>query len=106
MGHDFDDDLVCECSVSFDAHQVSPHPCPRVTRRYKRTSKPGTTRLNAMRQALGLPVQFVADQCGVSRETARRALHGMTHGKHLTSQATTDMVCQFVRDLSEASHGR
>lgn len=107
LGHRFDSEgLRCACGVGFAAHQEAPSLCPIVTEQYTRHTQPGATPINAMRQALGLPVKFVADQCGVSAETARRALNGMTSGRHRTSESTSERIAAFVIDLSRSNSGR
>ncbi len=103
LGHKFNTDLVCACGRSFEQHAKKPRLCPLVSAQYNRQPKPDSTPLENLRVAMGMRMCDVAEQCGVSEETARRAIHGDVGGRHRTSPETSERVEQFITDMATAA---
>lgn len=100
LGHDFDnDDITCQCGITLQDFRLEPEYCTLSNIKYTRRPKEGDMPLVALRKALGIPNHIVASHCGVSEETARRALTQQVGGRGLTAITTADSVRRFVVDL-------
>ncbi len=105
MGHIFGEEMVCVCGTDWDAHQSEPKVCAQVRSRYNLQPLNGSSPLDALRRGLGISVLSVANSCGVSPETARRALSGQVGGRGGTAVATADRVSEFVHDVARGTGG-
>ena len=115
MGHSFNnEEVTCACGRTFFAHRAHPRPCPLtfppvprkvdgLGRRIAPLKQPfdGATVLDNLRLALGYSNRFIGAQCGISPETARRAIVGIIGGRGGTSPATTERVGQYIRDMAK-----
>ena len=104
LGHDWDENMHCDCGRTWREHQGDPRPCPRVllskSQQPKRAGRPvssmSTESLAQLRVALGLPVDSVAMAVGVSGMTVRRVEQGKVGGKGRASKQIRDRIETFL----------
>ena len=103
LGHAFDsdsDEMLCPCGMSWHDHQELPTVCPGSRSRYELKPREGQSPLDGLRRLMGVSMSTIANEAGVSRQTAQRALAGNVGGRRATAPATAERVHQAVRDLA------
>lgn len=102
-GHQFGEDLVCECGVSIEAHRQFPKPCelrskPTPKKRFGSTS---STEIANLRRLLGYPLRHVAQAVELSVQTVSRVENDQLSGAGRSSDKARETVARYLRDQAD-----